>query len=74
MKGRSPTAYALALRGKGATMKHRNTPRGGRNNDLDNILEAAHEERLLEEAEAALQEAMDRYGFKKDFDGVPKVR
>ena len=74
MKGRSPTAYALALRGTGPTMKHRNTPRGGRNNDLDEILAAAHDERILEDAEAALKEAMDRYGFEKDLDGVPKMR
>lgn len=32
MKGRSPAAYALALRGAGRVMKHRNTPRGGRRN------------------------------------------
>ena len=67
MKGRSPAAYALALRGTGATMKHRNTPRGGRNNELDDLLAAAEEERILEEAEAALKEAADRYGF-EEFD------
>jgi len=63
MKGRSPAAYALALRGTGGAMKHRNTPKGGRNNELDEILAAANEERILEEAEAALKEAQDRYGF-----------
>ena len=59
MKGRSPT---LALRGTGPTMKHRNTPRGGRSLELDNLLASAEEE-LREEAEEALARAKARYGI-----------
>ena len=68
MKGRSPAAYALALRGKGPTMKHRNTPRGGRTNELDQLLQAAYEERILEDAEEALREAKERYDIGDIFD------
>ena len=63
LKGRSPAAYALALRGTGQTMKHRNTPRGGRNNDMAELIAAAEEERVLEEAERLAQDAADRYGI-----------
>lgn len=62
MKGRSPAAYALALRGTGGPMKHRNTPRGGRSLELENLLAAAEEELRLE-AEEALQAAKGRYGI-----------
>jgi hypothetical protein len=56
MKGRSPAAYALALRGTGKAMKHRNTPRGGRSNELAN-LQAAAEEELREETREAEERA-----------------
>jgi hypothetical protein len=38
-KGRNPVAYALALRGRGQPLKHRNTPRGGSRNELVELLE-----------------------------------
>jgi hypothetical protein len=50
MKGRSPAAYALALRGAGKTMKHRNAPKGGRTDEME-LLRAAAEEELREERE-----------------------
>ena len=62
MKGRSPAAYALALRGTGQAMKHRNTPRGGRSLEMEN-LQAAAEEELREEAAEALAAAQKRYGL-----------
>ena len=74
MKGRSPAAYALALRGTGGPMKHRNTPRGGRSLEMENLLAAAEEELREEErermsaavrriAERKLRQAQDRYGI-----------
>ena len=65
MKGRSPAAYALALRGMGKVMKHRNTPQGGRSLELENLQDAAEEElreETREEAERLAIEAAHRYG------------
>jgi hypothetical protein len=44
VKGRNPVAYALALRGKGGTMKDRRAPKGGQRNTQAELLEEALEE------------------------------